>query len=96
MILKKNKKYLPNRLLSSKFSLFSSRKQKFRWSNFLKNQEWFITIISASDSNILSEHNINLFINIASFGDTKKSVMQNYFDIIKSEKIGTNLNSLNK
>lgn len=53
-------------------------------------------MIDASNANILTKQQIDLFINIASFGEMNLDIISNYFKIIKSTTKGTYLYSCNR
>ena len=64
-------------------------------------QEFFnsnkrFAMIQASDCNILTAKPIDLFINIASFGEMKQETVANYFEIIKSSTRGAALYCCNR
>lgn len=64
-------------------------------------QEFFhsdkrFAMVQASDCNILSAKPIDVFINIASFGEMKQETVANYFKIIKSSTTGAALYCCNR
>lgn len=52
----------------------------------LKTDEKKIILISASNASILSNNNIDMFVNIASMQEMNNSIVKNYFNIIKSNE----------
>lgn len=64
--------------------------------NFLNNENIKFGMIEANNANIIFEKQIDLFINIASFGEMNLDVVSNYFKIIKSSIHGTYLYSCNR
>ena len=64
--------------------------------SFFINDNISFGMIDASNANILSKQQIDLFINIASFGEMNLDVISNYFKIIKSTIKGTYLYSCNR
>jgi hypothetical protein len=53
---------------------------------FLKNPQQKILLISAQNSSIITDMGIELFINIASFQEMTPTLVQEYFNIIESNK----------
>lgn len=64
--------------------------------NFFLNDNIAFGIIEARNSDILTKQQIDLFINIASFGEMNLDIVSNYFKIIKSSIKGTFLYSCNR
>jgi hypothetical protein len=62
---------------------------------FFKSDNRF-AMIQASDCNILSAKPIDLFVNIASFGEMRKDTIAKYFKIIKSSTMGAALYCCNR
>lgn len=64
--------------------------------NFFIDDSISFGMIDASNANILTKQQIDLFINIASFGEMNLDIVSNYFKIIKSTIKGTYLYSCNR
>ena len=64
--------------------------------DFLLDDDIKFGMIKASDANILTRQQIDLYINIASFGEMNLDIISNYFKIIKSTTKGTYLYSCNR
>lgn len=52
----------------------------------LKTDEKKIIFVNASNANILYNNNIDMFVNIVSMQEMNNSIVENYFNIIKSNK----------
>ena len=64
--------------------------------NYFKDSNISFGMIQAKNANILKNKPIDLFINIASFGEMNLDTVSNYFKIIKSNSRGSYLYSCNR
>ena len=77
----------------NKVELLETKNQVY---NYLNNENIKFGMIEANNANILTEEKIDLFVNIASFGEMNLDIVNNYFKIIKSSIHGTYLYSCNR
>ena len=67
-----------------------------QFNNFINNENNSFGMIEANNAKILINQPIDLFVNIASFGEMNMDIISNYFKIIKSSLNGSYLYSCNR